>query len=582
MRRRDAPSGAAARRGQGEQGAYLVLYALLAVSVFTMAALVLDMTSLRQDKRAAGMAADLAVTAGAVLLDPASPSSVASACEQAWAYFRANTSDDTGTLVAPPCSNFTTFPACDPTVARTVSGSAGPYEVEITNPVPEGSPLMRAEAGPGDTAQPSSPLDGLPCERLAVRIVRTRPLAFAGVVGVESGQIDVHAVARPTNATLRVPSLVVTDSTGCRTLVSSGDGELRAGGGGRPGIVFVASSGSSCPAGDFVIDPLTANAGITALPTATVPGVIHSVAVAGGSMAAYDPGDTNAGRLSPVPSPPPPRATTPTAFVTDRFNCTTAACPPASNPIGSVRTTLGTGPGAPVGYVTYDLAHFGGVPPASGSICELTAGDPSPAFAASDDVFVDCPVFSVGNSVTFPANVVFAGAVVVRNGGCLAIRDPSACGPAAVSPGDGVVYVREGNLEKEPDSDLVLSRTFVHLSAPVAPATSGGALVATPSTAGRLSWTAPELGSFANLLLWAESADPMLLGHQNTFAVEGLVYAPNTANFELRSLSGVATATIQLVAGRVELAGNRNFTLAPSAIDSRVITEQRRDVRLLR
>jgi uncharacterized membrane protein len=89
------------RRLHGDDGAYIVIYALLAVVLFTMAAIVLDLAALRQGRRSDHAAADLAATAGATALDPLRPSTFASACQETWDYVLANR-DDAGGAVSPP------------------------------------------------------------------------------------------------------------------------------------------------------------------------------------------------------------------------------------------------------------------------------------------------------------------------------------------------------------------------------------------------------------------------------------------------------------------------------------------------
>ena len=136
------------RIARDEAGAYLILYALLAVALFTMAALVLDIAALRQDRRADRAAADLAVTAGAADLDIADPATAVTACQGAWDYFRINRPAPPGDVVtAPDCANtFASVLPCDSTTtARTALGTVGTARIEITSPVPDTDPLMKAE-----------------------------------------------------------------------------------------------------------------------------------------------------------------------------------------------------------------------------------------------------------------------------------------------------------------------------------------------------------------------------------------------------------------------------------------------------
>jgi hypothetical protein len=429
---------------------------------------------------------------------------------------------------------------------------------------------MKAEAGPGDTTQlGNSVLDGSPCDRLGVRILRTRQFALAPLVGITTAQADVHAVARPTNPAARLPGLVVLDPHGCRALNSTSGGRLSVDGPpGVRGVIVVASDGRDCLGAEYVINTvdLVGMGSIEALG----PGVIRSAALGGlYSSTAYSDADVKAGRLSPRPTPAsaPPSA----AFIVDRFNCTAPTCAPGTDPVGQLETALG-GPGIPAGYSVY---------PAS-ALDSCTLLSTAPALTFTGNVFVDCPTFTVGNNVTFQADAVFAGGVSVVDGGCLAVGS-TACGGGAGTAKYHTVYLRAGDLVKSAGGRLALEGTFAYLT----PGTGGviptGRLDALTASGGAaLTWTAPATGPFEDLVLWAESGGRMRLGGggpANNFRVEGTVFAPNTTRFELVADSD-RQANAQLVAGRVTTAGSRTFTLQPLA--GRAVEERVREVRLLR
>jgi hypothetical protein len=245
-------------RDRDEEGAYLVLYALLAVVFCIMAAIVLDLAALRSGRRADRTAADLAATAGAVELDVTEPASFSGACDAAWGYVLANRTEAQGTITPPDCTG--AFPATDSctaaTSARTATGSIGPITVEITHPVPDSSPLMLAEAQGGDIAQSIVPTaDGTACERLAVRIVRPRTFLFSQVVGIFSATTDVHSVARPltTSSSTEVPSVVALERDACGALVTDpGAGALVLGSAAQAGVAVVDSSASGAGCGGAV------------------------------------------------------------------------------------------------------------------------------------------------------------------------------------------------------------------------------------------------------------------------------------------------------------------------------------------
>lgn len=550
----------AGRRGRGDAGAYLVIYALLAVALFTLAALVLDVAAHRELRRSDRAAADLAATAGATDLVPSDSSTFASACRSAWGYLVANRRTE-GPVSAPDCDG--TFPsgvACDPAVAHTATGTAGALTVEITYPVPDSSPLLDAELEGGD--QPQAVVaanDGVACQRVAVRVTDSHPYLFGGLAGIESGGVDVHAVARvgTASSTTEIPGIVSLQRTGCDGITTAtGGGRLLVGGGGQAGAISADSDASAC-AGGYVIDPGDPGA-IDVLPAGATPGTIHSYALGGPNFArAYDPADLGAGRLSPAPSPALRR--TGRAMIDNRYNCT-ATCAAGSDHIDALVAQLG-GPGTPPGYVPY-----------LGS-CTDAFSDPDVVLVGN--VFVDCPLFEVGGNVTIlSSSVVFAGSVHVDDRGCLAVNDAS-CGAAGVVLQDATLFLRGGDLSKEARGRLVLPRTFLYASGTVTVGEDG-----TFSGNSRLTWTAPYGGPFEDLLVWTPTTSPLLFGEQATTMLEGTVFAPSaTVTLEGRPGAGVTLAA-QVVADRVRLQGSTDVTLTPSP--TRATGQTIRQVRLMR
>ncbi len=551
------------RRSQDDEGAYLILYALLAVVLFTMAALVLDIAALRQGRRIDRNSVDLAATAGMVDLDPGDPTSFAAACRAAWGYVLANRSEAPGAVSPPDCdATFPSSTSCSSLLGpRTATGSLGPLTVEITHPVPDTSPLMAAETQGGDIGQTVDPArDGAACERLAVRIVRTRQFLFGGIVGAAGGTTDVHSVARAKlTSAPEIPAVVAVERTGCDALSSSPEGgRFEIGAVGQPGVVVVDSDASTCTAG-FAIAPGDPSR-IEALGYGGSPGMISSFALSGANFArAYDPAAVAGGRLSPAPTPSLTR--TGRGIIDNRYNCTLSTCPAGANQVDQLEAALG-GPGPPAGYSVY------------AGPCTLLATDAPVVFFGN--TFVDCPVFDVANSVTFSATgAVFAGGVIVRAGGCLAVND-TFCGAAGVAAQDGVVFLRSGDLTKDPKGLLLLTRTFVY-------ATGAVMLPEDPDPApdSLLDWTAPVAGAFEDLLLSTEAAAETRLGEQDFIRVEGSLFAPN-APFVLEprdSGTGFSVAA-QVVAARVRLDGKKDVTLLPAA--GRATSRLTRQTRLIR
>ena len=558
-------------RRRDETGAYLVLYALLAVVFFTVAAIVLDIAALRQGRRADRAAADLSATAAVAELDAADPASFARACEDAWGYVLANRTEASGTITPPSCN--TVFPASDActgtTAARTATATIATLTVSITHPVPDSSPLMRAEAQGGDIVQAVDPArDGSPCERIAIRIVRTRTFLFAQIAGALGGTTDVHSVARALTATstTEVPAVVAVEPTLCRALTTDpGAGSLQLGSAAQAGLAIVDTdaSGAGCGGGTYAImaggstDPIDR---IRANAAGAVTGQIRSYALAGTNFAnAYAPGDVGGGRLVPQPSPVLVR--TGRALIDNRYRCGT--CAGGSDVITPLVAARG-GPGAPPGTTfTY-----------SGP-CTSPAGPPQEVTA--DHVYVDCPTLIVEGRVTFHGrSVTLAGNLTLAGNSCVAVNDVL-CGAAGVTSQDASIYVR-GSVDKATKGQLGLPRTFLY---------AGGTLTVgvdedTTVENSTLLWTAPLAGSFGDLLFWSEATGQMTIGEQKNTTLEGTFFAPRAPLVvNPRSTGGAGvTSQLQAVARTVRLTGTGVFRLQPSA--DRATGAFTRQVRLIR
>jgi len=511
----------------------MVLYALLAVALFTMAAVVLDLAALRQGRRSDRAVADLAVTAGATELDPTNASTYAPTCQIVWDYVLENREEAGGAITPPDCNGLFPPVTCNPASAVTAVGTAGPLTVSITYPVPDTDPLMLAEVQGGDLPQAiDSAVDGAPCQRIGVRIERERTFLFGAIAGTSVGRTDVHAVARAEfQAGGVVPAVVALDPSGCDALaVSAAGGQLQL----DPvdgGLAIVDSDASGCAAGATITAPPP-----SAL-TAGVTGVIQSYALSGAGFPRAWSGNV-------VPAPSPALQPTGRGFLDLRYDCGPACGQPVGE-LTQLRTALG-GPGAPVGFATY-------LGP-----CVINAADPP--LIVMTDMYVPCPVFQVEGQASFlGTRTVFAGDVAVGSVACFAVND-SACGAVGGVPQDAVVYLQGGGtLSKADKGDVVLTRTFVY---------AGGALtvpVADQFGTSRLSWTAPFGGDFEDLLFWTDSALTVGLGQQQTMTVEGTIAAPNgSVLLASKHLAGISQP-LQVVAQRVQVDDTGIIVLDPGA-----------------
>ena len=193
----------------------LVFVAISALMLFVFAALVIDIGMQRVDRRTDRLSADAAASAGVIDLDPFAGGDGAAACTSAWGYLVSNLPDAQAGSPPPDCSAFAG--ACDPAVARTVTASVGDYTLHIVQPVPDGHALMA-----GQDLNPT--VDGGACQRLGVRVERQRDYSFARLIGINSGDTDVSAVAR-IGVGLGDPELVpllLLEPTACGALYVSG------------------------------------------------------------------------------------------------------------------------------------------------------------------------------------------------------------------------------------------------------------------------------------------------------------------------------------------------------------------------
>lgn len=194
-------------RSHDEDGAVAIVTAILLTVLIGFAALVIDLGLVRADVRSSQSAADASVTAAGLELDPTVPNSFRSACQAGWTYFLANVDGDPTT--PDPCDNFADAvflqgsitcdsraaggaPTSNPSVDAPlyVERAFGQFTFYMQMPVPDSDPLMTGQAA-------NSEFDGDdPCERIGLRISRTRDNLLAGVLGFPTSGSSVDAVSR--------------------------------------------------------------------------------------------------------------------------------------------------------------------------------------------------------------------------------------------------------------------------------------------------------------------------------------------------------------------------------------------------
>ncbi len=300
-------------RREHEQGATMMLVAASLLLLVGVAAIAIDIGSLRFDIRADQLATDASATAGAASINPFAGSEADQACTVAWDYLLLNLEDEGSSPSAPTCSTFAG--TCNPLTARQATGTAGPYSVVFTHPVPDSHPLMTSQAI-------NAVFDGAPCQRLGVELTRSRDFAFAGVLGSWAASTTVHSVARigaGIGAGEVVPLLVL-EPISCDALFTSGQGKITVSYfEDSPGLIVVDSNASKttnpnrCGNNSWSIDSKgTQNGWIRAIPVPApdnIPSAILSYALSAvppaNATASYDPGDLTLPATGVDPSDPP-------------------------------------------------------------------------------------------------------------------------------------------------------------------------------------------------------------------------------------------------------------------------------------
>lgn len=534
--------GGAPRRVRDERGVYLILYSVLTMVLFAIAALVLDMSSLRTDRRDGRLITDAAAAAGGMSLAETERDGEA-ACGEAWSYVLSNRTTTGGAVTAPDCTSMSA--ACDnvTTGARVAAGTSGPYTVRIVHPVPNTSSYLTSAAlVGGDRAQAyDSTSDGLPCERIAVEVTRTRSLAFAKALGMSSGTTTVHSVGRGVIAigqAADVPALVALRANDCPAISAKGRVEALAVGT-RPGIIWADSAGTGpgC-ASAYVHDASGGGGGIHALATAGgTPGQIGFVSDVARGYNAASP-NSYTGVFTKLAE----KTTREPVDLVYHCNRPPLTCSPPGTPAtDAFETRLSplSGPGAPAGYTTW---------PGLLETCAV------PLLAYTGNVYINCPAFSITTAMSFTGNVVFAGSVDVGSGGHLTV---SPLLPATSS----IIAVRGDFITSSNQSRATFVGTTLYQ--PIDPAGLPRRFI---SDNGITNWTAPPSGRLKNLLYWNESGGNIEFKGTPNFFADGVWFAPNS----LMSLVGNAQMTmtnVQVWVSSVSLQdAAAKLTLAPNPV----------------
>jgi hypothetical protein len=557
------------RTARSDRGAVTILFAIFAVALMSMVAVVIDIGRLRSARRTTQTAADFAALAGGQEVADVSGGDPRAACQDALDYLRANL-DGVPAGASLPCDSIPI--SCDtstPSVTVTDGGTAYPFEIAVTYPVSDGDIADPVVGGLRVT-------DGEPCERFGVDVDLVVDALFAGVVGVDSMPTGASAVARGTPASLRqAPNLWLLDPTGCTALSVQGGSQVIVGTATAPGLITLDSDGSTCSSNDTTIDVGGTGSRISAIPADTTPpGRISLVAMASGQRrcddgnpAACEQVDVDAGLLDPQPTRRYSRATR--ALVDHRFNCRSsypdyhgvgiAGCSEAgTRPAYVDDLRAGLGPtGAPPGFQRWSDSYG--------------CNNPSVPADLPGNWWVDCRDLKISNvDVNFSGgNVLFEGDVTATGGSirfntanpvstlasqCLAV----VTGCVGRSAQDAAfVFFRDGDLRMTGGA-LEVNHSAVFLD-------EGDIQIAGGSPP---QWSAPQVGPFTALALWAEEPSTRFrINGGASMVLEGVFFTPEADAFTVTGGSPVVPQKAQFISYRLAVSGGGRLSLDPEGLN---------------
>lgn len=602
-------------RPRGDDGAYAILYALLLLVCIGSAAVVVDLASLREDRRSSRLASDAAAVAGARSLDPLNGGNPEAACLESWSYVSTNLGVD-----VPPVTNCeaqfpdTTEPC--PTIETVATATSDGVTVTVTWPVLQNSTLLtQPNTRPADASTTvqniDEDVDGTNddrCNRLAVTIEQTHEPFFAGVFGATDQTTTATSVARamavPGNPEA-IAALNVLNETTCQAILTSGQGFIRINSvAGREGIISVESSGrqsgGGCPNNQpWVIDvgdtsgggdgPYVRADGAAGPGTGTIFSYALNASPTGNPTEAYNRNLTPATLLQPTPTKLAERVGD--QPVRDVYDCSGDCDDYPDSYVDLLKTRLQTGTPQPYEHheAPYDTGVFGTLSNTPNVLVpgfSCTIGTQASVLVPVGNWYVDCPDNGPNAGLDVRGTLAFAGGTVVTRGGidvqgCLSVNVPLP-GPTATCPtvvsGDtspqavkgAILYMRSGSFEKGAQGAILMPRTFVYMNSGEIDFGAGS---------GTLFWTNPrqsdllcadeecQASRFSKLALWNETTNEQSLGGQAELSLRGIMFVPE-ANFLYTGQPAQNQTNAQFWADTIEVTGQSGLTMAPDPTDS--------------
>ena len=523
-------------------GVYAVLYATLVIVLIAFAAIVIDISAVRQDRRLNRSASDSAALGGAALLDPSATTGAQpyAACLQAWRYLA------TTLHVSVPGGACNAFASLTAAQITSKCASVNPTEIDdeqtigtrryrVAWPIPDtgGSGFLNPDLAPGSAgSQPANgTTDGLPvyngCDRLGVAIFQDQDFGLANAFGMKRATTQVHSVALVTpqaGPPEDVAALNVLNPTACSSLVTTGGGKVTVGptvdDNGNvvgPGIIAVEANGTTaCNGGVKVIDPTTGS-GSKICASATAIGAALCDGLGLILSHALDPGGdaTKAFNSAAVPSNLTPQPTAEGGIhgwvpVTKHYGCSTlSGCSaPTVNYVQELVTAYGGNAspgsnhysGSQSPYVDPYLGAFS----SPASLCPGGSGVTGVVVLAAVNYYANCDlnIANGGTVIIQGGTLVVRGGIDLASGGCLTINTlVGTCPTSVVGSGitittpvaptsDAMLFIQGNGCPSSGcflnSGNLVIPQTFVY---------NDGSAPLDQGSTGLTLWTPPGAGA---------------------------------------------------------------------------------------
>jgi hypothetical protein len=515
-------------RGRADKGTILPIVAMSMLGILAIVAIVIDLGATRSLRRDARSATDAGATAGALGIASPTPGSE---CTDAFAYTFKDLggTQPTAASISTACTGLTA--TCSGTTSRVASLTISGTTVRVTNPVPDGDPLMQGTSeGSGVTQAVNATADGAPCDRVGVEVTQSQPAFFRGAVGGGAATYTVHSVAKYYPELRNViipPALVALNQTTCNAINAGSNGNIvLVANSVGPGIAYSDSDGS---AGCSSSNPILASKSSARLVAESFGSVVGQLGwYSAPTSIGYN------GSSSTNQTPPASFATTTENYVGElyartqrttrvpidkRYHCTnvsTTVQPLCStpDPIASLQSlSASSATSAPGGYTVY-----------SGPCDTTSAAITFP----SGNLWVNCPTFTVkGNSLTIPGGgtVIFNGALSVEANGTLLSNTSGALDAngypiANDTTKDTTLLINSTGSSAfnivSNSSSVIMAQTTVY--------NSGGF---TLSSSQSIHWTPPAAGNLLGLLYWSESTQQFSIQGGPQIKARGIMFHGN-------------------------------------------------------